>query len=113
LGDILAAVDINCLSSYPRQETLSVAAIEAMSTGIPIICTDVGFMNEIVIPNETGFLIPVDDPGGLAEKIIHVLKNADQKQYMSHQSKKLVADTLSVHQMARSFEDLFFLSTSG
>ena len=109
LGDIFAAVDINCLSSYPQQETLSVAAIEAMSAGIPIICTDVGFMNEIVIPDETGFLVPVDDPGGLAEKIIHVLKNTAQKQYMSHQCKKRVLDTLSVHQMARSFEDLFLL----
>ena len=106
LGDIFAAVDINCLSSYPQQETLSVAAIEAMSAGIPIVCTDVGFMNEIVIPNETGFLVPVDDPESLAKKIILVLKNPEQQQYMGHQARKLVDGTLSVHQMARAFEQL-------
>ena len=109
LGDIFAAVDINCLSSYPQQETLSVAAIEAMSAGIPIVSTDVGFMNEIVIPNETGFLVPVDDPDSLAKKIIHVLKNPEQQQYMGRQARKLVDGTLSVHEMARAFEQLMLL----
>ena len=113
LGDIFAAVDINCLSSYPQQETLSVAAIEAMSAGIPIVCTDVGFMKEIVIPNETGFLVPVDDPDSLAEKIIHVLKNPKQQQYMGKQARKLVDGTLSVHQMAKAFENLILLSKPG
>ncbi len=106
LGDIFAAVDINCLSSYPQQETLSVAAIEAMSAGIPIVCTDVGFMNEIVIPNETGFLVPVDDPASLAEKIVQVLKNPAQQKYMGNQARKLVDETLSVNQMAKAFEQL-------
>jgi glycosyltransferase involved in cell wall biosynthesis len=106
LGDIFAAVDIDCLSSYPQQETLSVAAIEAMSAGIPIICTDVGFMNEIVIPNETGFLVPVDDPAALAEKIILVLKNPELKEYMGNRARKLVDETLSIHQMAKAFEQL-------
>jgi glycosyltransferase involved in cell wall biosynthesis len=112
LGDIFAAVDIDCLSSYPQQETLSVAAIEAMSAGIPIVCTDVGFMNEIVIPNETGFLVPVDDPDALAEKIIHVLKNPEQQKYMGSQARKLVDGTLSVHQMARAFEQLMIFPPS-
>jgi glycosyltransferase involved in cell wall biosynthesis len=113
LGDIFAAVDINCLSSYPQQETLSVAAIEAMSAGLPIVCTDVGFMNEIVIPNETGFLVPVDDPDSLAIKIIYVLKNPEQQQYMGRQARKLVDGTLSVYQMARAFEELIPLSKPG
>jgi glycosyltransferase involved in cell wall biosynthesis len=106
LGDILTAVDINCLSSYPQQETLSVAAIEAMSAGIPIVCTDVGFMREIVIPNETGFLIPVDDPGALADKIIILLQNPVLRKHMSAEARKLAVEKLSVHQMAREFEQL-------
>jgi glycosyltransferase involved in cell wall biosynthesis len=106
LGDIFAAVDIDCLSSYPQQETLSVAAIEAMSAGIPIVCTDVGFMDEIVIANETGFLVPVDDPAALADKIMHLLRNPAQQKYMGNQARKLMNETLSVHQMARAFEQL-------
>jgi len=110
LGDIFAAVDINCLSSYPQQETLSVAAIEAMSAGIPIVCTDVGFMNEIVIPNETGFLVPVDDPAALSARLVWLMQNPKLHKHMSCQARKLVNENLSVHQMARSFEQLMTVS---
>jgi glycosyltransferase involved in cell wall biosynthesis len=106
LGDILAAVDVNCLSSYPQQETLSVAAIEAMSAGVPIICTDVGFMNEIVIPGETGFLVPVDDPSAMAEKIALLMGNTELRRQMSRRARQMVLDSLSSEQMARAFERL-------
>ncbi|MCG6533147.1 MAG: glycosyltransferase [Syntrophales bacterium LBB04] len=112
LGDILAAVDINCLSSYPQQECLSVAAIEAMSAGIPIVCTDVGFMKECVIPNETGFLVPVDDPMALAEKIILVLQNHELRKYMSVKARQMVDEILSIAQMARAFEQLMVSAPS-
>jgi len=106
LGDIFAAVDINCLSSYPQQETLSVAAIEAMSAGIPIVCTDVGFMKEIVIENETGFLVPVDDPDAMADKLIFLLQHHEVRHHMRQNARQLVNDRLSVHQMASGFENL-------
>lgn len=106
LGDILVGVDIDCLSSYPQQETLSVAAIEAMSAGVPIICTDVGFMNEIVIPGETGFLVPVDDPAALAEKLILLLDDPELRKRMSGNARRMVEEQLSVEQMARAFESL-------
>jgi glycosyltransferase involved in cell wall biosynthesis len=113
LGDILAAVDVNCLSSYPQQETLSVAAIEAMSAGVPIVCTDVGFMQEIVIPDETGYLIPVDDPAAMAEKIILLLQNPELKKQMSRRARRMVYELLSVDKMARAFEELMTFPTSG
>jgi len=113
LGDIFAAVDVDCLSSYPQQETLSVAAIEAMSAGIPIVCTDVGFMNEIVIPNETGFLVPVDDPAALSEKIILLLQNPGLQKQMSRKARQMVQENLSVDQMARAFEQLMIFPPIG
>jgi glycosyltransferase involved in cell wall biosynthesis len=106
LGDILAAVDVNCLSSYPHQETLSVAAIEAMSAGVPIVCTDVGFMKEIVTPNETGFLVPVDDPTALAEKLILVLEQPELQKNLGRKARRMVLESFGVEQMTRGFEDL-------
>ncbi len=106
LGDIFAAVDINCLSSYPQQETLSVAAIETMSAGIPNICTDVGFMKEIIIADKTGILVPVDDPDALAEKLVFLIKNSELRSQMSANAKQLVNYRLSVGNMTRAFEDL-------
>lgn len=106
LGDIFRAVDINCLSSYPQQETLSVEALEAMSSGIPIIATDVGFMREIVIPGETGYLVPVDDPGALAGRVIQLLKNDELRDRMGGKAKEMVRENFTIPQMTRSFEQL-------
>ncbi len=107
LGAILAAVDINTLSSNPEQETLSVAAIEAMSVGVPIVCTDVGSMREVVIPGKTGFLVPVADPQALACRLLELLKDPPARKKMGEEARKLVHEELSAKKMASTFEDLF------
>ena len=106
LADILAAVDINTLSSKPEQETLSVAVIEAMSCGIPIVCTDVGFMREIVIPDRTGYLVKVGDSHSLAERLIYLLAHRSLLAHMRKEAKKLVQEKLTTQQMTFDFENL-------
>ncbi len=107
LGDILAAVDIDTLSSKPEQETFSLAAIEAMSTGVPIVCTDVGFMREMVIPGKTGYLVQVGDVQGLAGRLVDLIQNPPMRKAMGETARKHVRDRLSVGRMTAAFEDLF------
>ncbi len=107
MADVLKAFDVFCLSSRPEQETLSVAAIEAMSAGIPVVMTDVGCMNEIIIQGETGFLVPVDNPHELADKMSFILKNPEQRCRMGKNAQALVENSLTVRHMTTSFENLF------
>ena len=108
LGDILAAVDINTLSSRPQQETLSVAAIEAMSAGIPMICTDVGFMREIVRDGETGYIVDVGAPRQMAERICHLLDRPWLLADLKRRAAAQVREKLTVRTMAARFEALFY-----
>jgi len=107
LRDILAAVDVNTLSSNPEQETLSVAALEAMSAGVPMVATDVGFMKEIVISGKTGFLANSGDPWDLAEKVILLLRDPKLRMEMGGESKNLVKARFSVATMVSAFQELF------
>ena len=50
-------VDVFCSTS--KAEGLPVSMMQAQSAGIPIISTNVGGVSEIVIDNETGFLLPI------------------------------------------------------
>ena len=43
--------------------------IEAMMTGLPVVSTDIRGSREEVIEGKTGFLLPVDNPGALAEAL--------------------------------------------
>jgi glycosyltransferase involved in cell wall biosynthesis len=56
-------------------ELFSAATLEAMALGIPAIVTDVGSMKEMVVSNDTGYLVPPNDPNTLAEKILYLLDN--------------------------------------
>ncbi|MCX5895612.1 MAG: glycosyltransferase [Proteobacteria bacterium] len=74
--------------------------------GIPIVCTDVGFMREIVIPEKTGYLVAVGDYKGFAEKVLAILNNDSLKRRMREEAQRLVHDKLSVYHMTASFEKL-------
>jgi glycosyltransferase involved in cell wall biosynthesis len=107
LPDVLAALDLVCLSSKPMQETLSVAALEAMSTGIPMLCTRVGFMEEIVIPGETGLLVESGDLEGYADALRRLLGDDAARQAMGRRAGELVRERHTLDAMVRSFEELF------
>lgn len=52
-----------------------VTLFEAMNLGKPVIGTPVGVMGEMINDGHTGFVIPINSPGILADKIIYLLKN--------------------------------------
>jgi len=107
LADIFAAVDVNTLSSKPQQETLSVAALEAMAAGIPIVSTDVGSMGEIVSNGENGYLVAVGAADQLAQRLVELLHDDRLRERMGEEARKSVRDRFSTHRMVAGFENLF------
>ena len=62
--DLLNAMDIFVLPSY--SEGVSLALLEAMAAGLPVIATAVGGLPEVVEHDKTGLLIPPRDAAALA-----------------------------------------------
>ena len=50
-------------------EAVSLAALEAMASGTPVLATQVGGMPEIIVHGENGYLVPPKDADALAETI--------------------------------------------
>jgi glycosyltransferase involved in cell wall biosynthesis len=67
----LAAADIVALPSL--HEGLGVAALEAMAAGQPVVASRVGGLAEVVIPDETGLLVPREDPAALAAALSRLI----------------------------------------
>ena len=57
-------------------EATSVAALEAMSCGLPVVASAVGGLPEIV-DGEVGALVPPSDPGALAHAIVELLRDRE------------------------------------
>jgi glycosyltransferase involved in cell wall biosynthesis len=54
-------------------ELLGFAAMEAMSSGAPVIASDVGGLAEVVVDGVTGFLVPPNDPQVLRARLRQLL----------------------------------------
>ena len=82
------------LPSY--HEGLPKSVLEAMSMGRAIITTDAPGCRETVVDGENGFLVPVKDPGKLAERMEHMVFHPELQQKMGVKSRKLVVEKYDV-----------------
>lgn len=64
---LLRALDLFVMPS--RSEAWGLAALEAMSYGVPVVASAVGGLREIVEDRVSGWLVPPDDPPALARAI--------------------------------------------
>jgi glycosyltransferase involved in cell wall biosynthesis len=63
-----------------NHEGLGIAIMEAMGAGLPVVASRVGGVPDLVREGETGFMIPPDDVGKYAEKILLLLQNDKLRQ---------------------------------
>ncbi|MBE0480241.1 MAG: GT4 family glycosyltransferase PelF [Dehalococcoidia bacterium] len=93
-------VDIFTLSSI--SEGVPYALLEAMSCGLPCVCTAVGGVPEI-IEDGVGFLVPPGQPEKLAEKFCLLLENKDLRQRMGRQGSRIANSKYTLPGMAGEF----------
>jgi lipopolysaccharide/colanic/teichoic acid biosynthesis glycosyltransferase len=73
VADFLQAMDIFVLPSY--REGFPRSVLEAMSTGLPVVATNIRGCREAVVHGETGLLVPPRDGRALAEAVSRLLGN--------------------------------------
>ncbi|MGZ8177331.1 glycosyltransferase family 4 protein [Williamsia sp. SKLECPSW1] len=78
---LLAAMDVFVLSS-DSVECLPMALLEAMASGLPAVCTDVGGLREMVQEGVTGHLVPIREPDVLADAVVRVLADPEHARAM-------------------------------
>jgi len=69
--------DIFVFPTFYRNETFGLVNLEAMQFGLPVISTFEGGIPDIIINNETGFLVDKENPVMLADRIEILLEDSD------------------------------------
>ena len=105
VAQILAQLDVFMLSSL--SEGLSIATIEAMGLGKPVVVTDSGGPGEIVRDGETGYLVPTADPKALADRAMELLQNHSLAERMGLAARADVRLRFSLDQNVLSYEQLY------
>ena len=74
---ILSALDVFVLASI--EESCPVALLEAMAMKVPVVATDVGAVSELVVHNQTGFVVPPHDAGAIARAALTLLEKPRER----------------------------------
>ena len=102
---ILSMIDIFVLPSL--SEGLSMAILEAMIAGKPVVATQVGGNPELVLNGETGFLTPPRDSQALAASLIALLMDKQQAQQFGERGKRRAERQFSLQNMVYAYQDLY------
>jgi glycosyltransferase involved in cell wall biosynthesis len=96
--DILAVADLFVLPSL--WEGLSIALLEAMASGKPIVATAVSGTTQVLIPGKTGLVVPPRDSRALADAITQLLSDPVRAQAMGRVAKQHVKMNFSAQKQA-------------
>lgn len=81
--------------------------LEAMASGLPVVCTDAGGPAEYVRDGVAGFVVPVGDTRAMASRITHLLANPKVRQEMSTRARCHVEAHFGYERMIRDTLDVY------
>ena len=103
--EVYQSLDLFIMSSI--YEGLGRSITEAMCCGVPVVCTAVEGVPEIVKDGITGSLVMPKDFEGLAKSIIECLENMEDAKKRACEGQKFVNDNFSVIKMVEDIDNLY------
>ncbi|HWE89971.1 MAG TPA: glycosyltransferase [Pseudonocardiaceae bacterium] len=98
--ELLPAFDVFALPS--RYEGLPLAIVEAMVCGVPVVATAVNAVPDVVLPGETGLLVPPGHPDLLAAGIRQLLDHPVQAGRFAANARDRIAGRHDERELGRS-----------
>lgn len=89
------------------QEGTPTALIEAICSGLPVLSTWHAGIPEVIVDNESGFLVPERDSEALAEKLIELLDHPDRWEEMGCRGRRHFDEQFDIHMLNRKLESLY------
>jgi len=108
---VLPAFDIFVLPS--RYEGLPTVLVEAMISGVPVIATAVNAVPDLVVPGETGVLVPPHRPGLLAAAIRYLLDSPATAAALAAAAQARVADRYSARELQAALMAAYLPGAAG
>ena len=100
---VLAASNVSVISST-AVETFSMAMLESMSMGVPVVATDIGGLSEAIDTGDTGFLVPVGNPEALSNALTIILADPTQLEIMAKNCREIIVKKFSEESMVINTE---------
>jgi L-malate glycosyltransferase len=100
--ELLACADLFLLPS--ESESFGLAALEAMSCGVPVVASRVGGIPEVVEDGVTGHLLSLGDVEGMADAGAATLEDDEVWEAMSTAARRRAVDHFSADRVVEDYE---------
>jgi starch synthase len=92
-------------------ELLGQTLLEAMACEVPVICTNVASLPEVVEDRVTGFVVPPNDPATLREGIVRLAEHPEQRRTMGLEARSRVLEVFTWPAVVRRCLDIYQASS--
>lgn len=103
--NVLAALDLYVLSS--RSEGFSLAVVEAMAAGLPVVATKCGGPEEIVRDGVTGVLVESESADAIAVAIARLRANPEDRRKLGVAARESVRERFTLEAQIKSYDELY------
>lgn len=105
IPEMMRAMDLFVLPSLG--EGISNTILEAMSTGLPVIATNVGGNVEVVKEGITGMLVPPETPAAITEAILEYYRNTDLIIKHGKAARQQIETSFSMEAMTKGYLQVY------
>ncbi|HWM93388.1 MAG TPA: glycosyltransferase [Thermoanaerobaculia bacterium] len=105
------AMDLFSITSDTEQ--MPVCLLEAMATGLPVVCTDVGDIRTVLPSEQTAHLVPLngEDPSetiaGLARHLAALLRDPAGRQRLARLNRRRVEESFTFEDMCAAYREVY------
>ena len=86
-----------------RSEGFGLAVAEAMATGLPVVAADVEGVRDLVVPEETGLLVPFEESTAVAEASAAILSDPARYGTMARAARRRIEERFRIDRMVDGY----------
>ncbi len=105
VAELLACADLFMLPS--ESESFGLSALEAMASGVPVVGTRCGGLEEVVTDGESGRLLPVGAVDAMAEAAIQILSEPATSREMGRAARAVAEEKYSAERIVAQYEAFY------
>lgn len=99
------ALDVVCLTS--KNEGTPVTLIEAQSSALPVVSTDVGGVRDLIVDKVTGFVVPKNNLSTYTEKLKSLVESEELRLQFGLAGQKIVLNKYKYQRLVADMEDYY------
>lgn len=105
INEFNAGMDIICLTS--NNEGTPVSIIEAQASQVPVVSTNVGGVQNVMIDNETGYIVPKNNARIFADKLLVLIENEALRNEMGQKGWAFVKELFHFERLVKEMEHYY------